>query len=392
MSASKTVQDVDAPIRPADFTVGGPILAKWNSLGGATGLLGAAQSNDTTCPDGVGHFVRFANGMIYWTPTTNAFSVHGAILAKWGSLGWERCAFLGYPVTDESGCPDGVGRFNHFQQGSIYWTAAIGAFSVHGAIRNKWSSLGWERCAFLGYPVTDETGCPDGVGRFNHFQQGSIYWTAATGAFSVHGAIRDKWASLGWERSSLGYPISDEGDMPGGGRISNFQHGSIAWTAAKGAWLQGAASPPGQLDYNFSPIVFDNGVPVGGFAHLTIKQDGSYVFSGHFHDSGATAYSTALVWAVKDSLNQAYSFAHSGSVAGTFESGSRDDDWNVTGQNAAIASNWANITAGGSNLAKASANLDIAALGSSLLTALGDVAKVISIAGQAFGGGDGGYN
>lgn len=26
----------------------------------------------------------------------------------------------------------------------------------------------------------------------------------------VHGAIRDKWASLGYERGLLGYPISDE--------------------------------------------------------------------------------------------------------------------------------------------------------------------------------------
>ncbi len=376
---------------PAPATaIGGPILAKYNSLGGAGGLLGAAQTGDTVCPDGVGHFVHFANGSIYWTPATGAFSVHGNIQAKWASLGWERCAFLGYPVTDESGCPDGVGRFNHFQSGSIYWTQQTGAFSVHGDIRAKWSSLGWERCAFLGYPVTDETGCPDGVGRFNHFQQGSIYWTQQTGAFSVHGTIRDKWASLGWERGSLGYPTSDEGDLAGGGRVSSFQHGRICWTAAKGAWVETGAPGVAQLDYNFSPIVFDNGVPVGGFAHLTIRQDGTYVFSGHFHDSGATAYSTSLVYVVKDTRNQAYTFAHSGSVAGTFESGSRDDDWNVSGVNPAIAANWASLV-GGSSSSKASANLDIAALGSAVLTALGVIVKVITVAGKAFGGGgDGG--
>ena len=54
--------------------------------------------------------------------------------------------------------------------------------------------LGWER-SFLGYPLTDETATPDGVGRYNHFQGGSIYWTPATGAHEVHGAIRGQWAT-----------------------------------------------------------------------------------------------------------------------------------------------------------------------------------------------------
>jgi hypothetical protein len=73
--------------------------------------------------------------------------------------------------------------------------------------------------SFLGYPTTDETGTPDGVGRFNHFfNSGSIYWTPATNAWSIHGAIRAKWASMGWERSCLGYPVSDEFAISGGDR------------------------------------------------------------------------------------------------------------------------------------------------------------------------------
>jgi hypothetical protein len=61
------------------------------------------------------------------------------------------------------------------------------------------------------------------------------YWTPQTGAHEVHGAIRDLWASMGWEQSWLGYPISDEQDAPGGGRISYFQGGSISWTPQGGA-------------------------------------------------------------------------------------------------------------------------------------------------------------
>jgi uncharacterized protein with LGFP repeats len=88
--------------------------------------------------------------------------------------------------------------------------------------------MGWEKSA-VGYPVTDETGTPDLVGRFNYFSNdGAIYWTRATGAWSIHGRILDKWASMGWERSCLGYPASDEFAITGG-RQSNLQHGDITY-------------------------------------------------------------------------------------------------------------------------------------------------------------------
>jgi uncharacterized protein with LGFP repeats len=119
-----------------------------------------------------------------------------------------------------------------FEFASIYWTAQTGAFEIHGDIRVHYGRLGGHR-GFLGYPLTDETGTPDGVGRYNHFEGGSVYWTPTTSAREVHGAIRDEWARLGWERSELGYPVSDEGDMPGG-RVSFFEHGKIEWTPTGG--------------------------------------------------------------------------------------------------------------------------------------------------------------
>jgi hypothetical protein len=159
-------------------------------------------------------------------------AVGGAILARYNALGGSG-GFLGRALTDETGTPDGVGRYNHFQGGSIYWTPATDAHEVHGDIRIHWSQLGWER-SFLGYPITDESGTPDGVGRFNHFQYGSIYWTPAHGAHELHGAIGGTWAQMGWERSPLGYPTSDEYSVPGG-RRSDFEHGSLVWDEQTGA-------------------------------------------------------------------------------------------------------------------------------------------------------------
>ena len=93
--------------------------------------------------------------------------------------------------------------------GAALGRATEATHEVHGAIRARYDSLGAES-SFLGYPTTDETGCPDGVGRYNHFEAGSIYWSPSTGAHEVHGLIRDLWAGQGWERGPLGYPLTDE--------------------------------------------------------------------------------------------------------------------------------------------------------------------------------------
>lgn len=187
------------------------IEAKYQALGGVAGFLGKATTAVTVCPDGKGYYRHHAGGSIYWHYATGAHEVHGLIRQKWANLGWER-SFLGYPTTDETPGRDleGKGRFNRFQGGGIWWHPANGAFEVHGAILQKYLELGAEG-SLLGYPATDETGTPDGVGRFNHFQLGSIYWTPYTGAHEVHGLIRQLWAERGWERNpAVGYPITDE--------------------------------------------------------------------------------------------------------------------------------------------------------------------------------------
>jgi len=160
------------------------------------------------------------------TSTTEATTeIYKKYIALGGSVG-----FLGNPMGPETSAPDGYGRFRDFEGGSIYWTRDTGAHEVQGFIRAKWAAFGGEQ-SFLGYPVTDELTTPDGVGRFSHFQGGSIYWTPNTGAHEVHGLIRDKWSELGWELSSLGYPTSDEVLFSDGAtRLNTFQNGCIYWT------------------------------------------------------------------------------------------------------------------------------------------------------------------
>lgn len=210
---------------------------KYNSVIHDHPSIGAPTTPESICPDHVGHFRHYAgNASIYWTPTTGAHLIYGLIRQKWAALGWERGP-NGYPTTDEGDAGSHKGRYNNFQNGTIIWkTNSAAAFSVHGAIYSKWGTVGYDT-GLLGFPLTDETGTPDGVGRFNHFDGGSIYWSPATGAHIVTGAIRQKWSTIDWERGALGYPVSDEQDLPGhpGGRVSHFQGGDITWTPAGGA-------------------------------------------------------------------------------------------------------------------------------------------------------------
>lgn len=122
----------------------------------------------------------------------------------------------------------------NYTKGRMYYSAATGAHEVHGLILSDYLALGGPAGA-LRLPITDETRTPDLVGRYNHFSAGgSIYWTSATSAHAVYGAIRTRWSQLGWERSALGYPLTNEYAVTGG-RRNDFQHGSITWLAATGA-------------------------------------------------------------------------------------------------------------------------------------------------------------
>ena len=260
----------------------GPIAERHSVLGGATGVLGRALHDERSTPDGVGRYVEYERGLIYWTPATGAWAVWGAIRARYAALRWE-VSPLGYPTSDEQATSDGRGRVSRFQHGSIVWSPAHGAVEVYGDIHRRWRALGAERSVvghpvrgeapapgggrvsvfergvvlwagrtgahavlgailgrydalggpggFLGYPLTDEE--PIGTGRVNRFVGGHVYWSAATDAHEVHGAILARYLAEGGPTGPLGFPVTDEEDAPGG-RASRFQRGRIWWSSATG--------------------------------------------------------------------------------------------------------------------------------------------------------------
>jgi hypothetical protein len=226
----------------------GPILARWRELGAEKGFLGFPTTDVTTGADvrAEGVFAHFQGGSIYWTKpaasngltaTASVGAISRAALATIvdtptavattavmpravGNVNLAAAVaanVAGKVSTGGNGAAVQPGLTDIRRLGGIDGTvvsdqsvSSAGAFEVHGTIREKYLAFGAE-ASILGYPLTDETGTPDGIGRFNHFQSGSIYWTPGTYAQEVHGLIRDRWSSLGWERNpQLGYPITDE--------------------------------------------------------------------------------------------------------------------------------------------------------------------------------------
>lgn len=211
---------------------------------------------------------------------------------------------LGAPVSFEEDSADG-GRFRNYELGAIYWHPQTGAHEVHGAIFEKYRSLGAES-GLLGYPLTDESPANRG-GRYNHFVNGSIYWRAETGAFWIRPQTFEKWETMEWERG-VGFPLSDPVDTIGGEVRQRFEKAVMIWTPQDGisvihqpaplrkvirgflvSWSD-VSPPPGYTQEFFHRYFFGVGQPItnpeGGTIPASVYDYFSAVSDGFMQVSG----------------------------------------------------------------------------------------------------------
>ncbi len=258
---------------------------RYYALGGLTSYLGKPTTLGACGIPGDGCYQNFQYGHIYWSAATGAWDVSGAIGDRWIQKGAER-SIHGYPTGAEArGLKDG-GAYQAYQVGRIYWSAATGAWDVSGAIGDRWIALGAEKSLF-GYPKESETYGLKGGGSYQQFQIGRVYWSPTTGAHPISGGIGDYWLSRGAQNSTLGYPTSGEKTDTSGRVYQEFEGGKIYWTAARGAWgvLANIDERYGALDgingYLGTPYT------LGGCG---IKSDGCYqnFLGGNIYWSAAT--------------------------------------------------------------------------------------------------------
>jgi uncharacterized protein with LGFP repeats len=205
----------DTPV-VVNVTGGGQFASAFQAVGGDA-VLGQPLGNWFSI-DG-GQEQDFSSGAIFWSAGTATHATYGAIYSYYRTLGGPGGS-MGFPTSDTTVTPDGIGRWNSFQDGRyIHWSPATGPHATWGSVREKWAALDWEK-GILGYPVTDVQ--PFGGGQAGYFagskcgngglngSGSAIYSTAATGTHEIHGCIYDRYNSVGGP-SRLGLPVSDEG-------------------------------------------------------------------------------------------------------------------------------------------------------------------------------------
>ncbi|SHN85153.1 LGFP repeat-containing protein [Geodermatophilus obscurus] len=219
----------------------GALLDRYLAHGGAP-VLGFPTTDDVGAAGG-GAKAELQGGAIYWSPATGAHVVRGAILARWREWGAEAGA-LGYPTGDDAAGPNG-GYLTTFRGGTVWWSPGAGAKVLRGAILDRYVAHGGPRV--LGYPTTDDVGAAGG-GAKAELQGGAIYWSPATGAHVVRGAILARWRAWGAESGVLGYPTGDDAVGPNGGYLTTFRGGTVWWSPAAGAKVMRGAILQRYLD------------------------------------------------------------------------------------------------------------------------------------------------
>ncbi|GAB4584156.1 LGFP repeat-containing protein [Nocardia sp. IFM 10818] len=176
------------------------------------------------------------------------FEVGGAIEVAYDRSGGP--GVFGDPVGPELDAAGGGKKQDFANNISIYWTPATDAHAVGGAIREKWTALGSES-GTLKYPTADE-GATAKPGRFQTFQGGAVYWSLGTAAHALTGVILQKYGQVGWENSPLGFPITDVaktttdnglyGLFEGGAIYSTQKSGThVIWGSIRDEWVRNGA-------------------------------------------------------------------------------------------------------------------------------------------------------
>ena len=125
--------------------------------------------------------------------------------------------------------PEGAVSWSDFRAAVSYDPANSLLIAVP-AISGKRAEHPW-----LGEAVTLHSRVGEAEVYCREYEHGAIYWSARHGAAIVHGMVRDIWALLGWERSTLGLPVGDvRYDRETGVLSGCFEHGTIAWSPAGG--------------------------------------------------------------------------------------------------------------------------------------------------------------
>ncbi|WP_430623668.1 LGFP repeat-containing protein [Mycolicibacterium sphagni] len=229
------------------WVVRGAINAAWDKLGGSAGTMGVPTGDETF--DGSVVNQKFTGGEISYDNNAKTFTTVPPELA--GNLAgvevpsdattaineaWRAAGGLTGPLGARQGAQSPVGTDGVVQDyagGKIFYSPATGAHAVTGAILAKYEAQGGPT-GDLGLPTGTEAdgGAPNSrVSAFSAADKPVIFWTPDTGAVVVRGAINAAWAKLGGAGGKLGVPTAEQ-SANGDTVTQKFSGGEISWDKA----------------------------------------------------------------------------------------------------------------------------------------------------------------
>jgi uncharacterized protein with LGFP repeats len=102
------------------------------------------------------------------------YTVEGPILAKWETLTDEQKKDLGAPYDNQKNTLDNSGVYQQFDDGVLIYRNGQPVYFVWGKIRDAWNDVQASQ-GKLGYPTADETKEPDGTYK-STFEHGTVTW------------------------------------------------------------------------------------------------------------------------------------------------------------------------------------------------------------------------
>ena len=158
---------------------------------------------------------------------------------------------------------DKKGRASEFERGTVYFHPSTGAIAIPGSdpkiagsgILRAFHNAGGLKA--IGYPVRpfDFIQTKTFRGAVQAFQGGALYIRDGYEATLVKGVIGQRWAQEGYEKGRLGWPLTSELNNGTGGKIQQFEFGTLEWDPS------GASLRIGEAVKNLS-IVDANGLPL----------------------------------------------------------------------------------------------------------------------------------
>lgn len=188
---------VTAPVATADPSADAvdAIDTHYQKLGGAQSKLGAPISD--TFEIAAGAERDFQGGAIFYSEQTGAKALYGPVLDRYQALGGPN-GQLGFPVSDEVDAGNGVAHVADFSQpggAAIYWTPQWGSVVITGAVLDTYRASGGAIGPFS-YPSADTT-TVNGVesGSFIGPRGTRIQWSSNSGVSTVPAALAESLSS-----------------------------------------------------------------------------------------------------------------------------------------------------------------------------------------------------